>query len=109
MSHQTQLITMVGAATYYFSSTKYEKGSGNISLGWYFAHVKHMGSLAVGSGISATLALARALKHAAAKKQQDQTAAVAIMNACIECCLACIEDAVYYLNRNAYAYMAISG
>jgi len=28
---------------------------------------------------------------------------------CIECCLACLEKTVEYLNSSAYSYMAVSG
>ena len=39
----------------------------------------------------------------------EQNAVQACCSACCLCCLRCIEDALQYLNKVAFAYMAVSG
>ena len=48
------------------------------------------------------------LAEAAARDAKEEGPAAII--ACVMlCCIKCIEDIVSYINKNAYAYMAISG
>lgn len=104
-------ITMVAAATFYFSSNKDASGSAQVRHGWHWATFKHSGSLAMGSFLHTLIALLRIIVDMVSSKAKEENA-----NCALQCCLCicrclvgCIEDAVRYINKTAYAYMAVSG
>jgi hypothetical protein len=50
---------MVSASTYYFNSSKDKEGSSEVSLGFHYAYMYHMGTLAFGSFIIALVEFIR--------------------------------------------------
>ena len=56
---KTKFIAMVSASTYYFNSSKDKEGSSEVSLGFQYAYMYHMGTLAFGSFIIALVEFIR--------------------------------------------------
>lgn len=112
LKYTCNFICMVAASTYYFNSTDGNEGSAEVGLGFKFAHLNHMGSIAFGSFIIAVIQFIRFvfiyLAKTAAKASGDNGAVRALI-ACGDCILRCIEKVCDYLNTAAFAYMAISG
>lgn len=109
---KSSFIAMVSAVTYYFDSNSERDGEAEVVLGFKFAYFYHAGSLAFGSFIIALIQMIRILFHYVAeqaKKASGDNVAVRIVVGCAECCLKCIEKVVEYINKTAYAYMAVSG
>jgi len=108
---KTGFICMVSASTYYFSSNKDKEGSASVSTGFKFAYFKHAGSLAFGSAIHTFVTILRILVEQAADNVErgGNNAAVMVLACCARCMVRCFENLVEYLNRIAYAYMAVSG
>jgi choline transporter-like protein 2/4/5 len=105
-------VTMVTATTFYFSSTRFEWGSGEIGTGLRWAWVHNFGSVAFGSLIIAIIFTIRMCVYYVAKKAEkasgDNGCVKAI--ACVALCLLkCLEEIMEYINKAAYAYMSISG
>jgi hypothetical protein len=50
---KSSFIVMVAATTYYFDSNKERDGEANVKLGFKFAYLYHIGSIAFGSFIIA--------------------------------------------------------
>jgi hypothetical protein len=109
---KSSFITMVAATTYYFDSNKDKDGEADVGLGFKFAYMYHAGSLAFGSFIIAVIQFIRIVfMYFAnqAKKASGDNAAVRIIVGCAECMLRCLEKVCDYINKSAYAYMAVSG
>jgi len=109
---KTSFIVMTAASTYYFDSNKDKEGSANVSLGFKNAYYYHMGSLALGSFIIALIQFIRIVVVSMAKQAANSAGNNAAAQAaikCAECILKCIEKICDYINKTAYAYMAISG
>jgi len=108
---KTGFICMVSAATYYFSSSKDKEGSASVMQGVHYAYFKHAGSLAFGSLIMTLVTIVRMIvEHAADNVERGgNNAAVQVIACCARCCVRCFENLVEYINRIAYAYMAVSG
>lgn len=112
IKYTCNFICMVAASTYYFNSTDGNEGDAEVGLGFKFAHVNHMGSIAFGSFIIAVIQFIRFVFIYLAKtasKAAGDNAAVKALVACGACILRCIEKVCDYLNTAAFAYMAISG
>jgi hypothetical protein len=115
LEYTCQFVVMVSAATYYFNSTIEDGddgGEATVSLGFKFAFMNHMGSLAAGSFIIAVIRFIRLVFLYMAKqaeKASGDNQAVKIVVAIGECCLKCLEEVCDYINSHAYAYMAVSG
>lgn len=56
---KTSFIAMVSASTYYFNSSKDFDGEAEVSLGFKFAYLYHVGTLAFGSFIIAVVTFIR--------------------------------------------------
>lgn len=109
---QSKFISMFGAASYYFSSSPQSgNGSANLGLGVKYACSTHVGSIATGSGICMLITMMRILAEMAEQQAREEggNGAVQCFFCCLACLLRCVEDAVDYLTKNAYAYMAVSG
>jgi hypothetical protein len=105
-----KFITMVSAATYYFDSNANKDGSASVCTGFRFAYCKHMGSLAFGSLVMTLITIVRAIIDAAADGANKEGDGAAKAIACIaQCLIRCLEDLIEYINRTAYAYMAVCG
>jgi len=109
---KVNFITMYSASSYYFNSTRKEEGDADVTAAFKATYFVHAGSLAFGSFIIAAVKvidflLTVILEHAL--KQSGDNAAVKLVVRCAECCMACIEKIVDYINKSAYAYMAITG
>jgi len=47
----SQFVILHSTSNYYFTSTETVEGEADLMKGYYFAHIKHAGSLAMGSFI----------------------------------------------------------
>lgn len=109
---KSAFITMVSATTYYFNSNEKVEGDADVGLGFKFAYMYHAGSLAFGSFV---IALVQFIKIVfmylaeQAKKASGDNAAVRIIVGCAECIIKCVEKICEYINKSAYAYIAVSG
>lgn len=106
-------VVMVGAASYYFSSSR-EKGEGSASIckGFKYAYLHHAGSIAAGAFIIALIRFIRIVFMYFAKqaeKASGDNTMVKMVAACGASILKCIEDICDYINKSAYAYMAVTG
>lgn len=105
-------VTMVTASTYYFSSTREKYGSGQILTGVRWAWVTNFGSIAFGSLIIAIIFTIRLMVYYVCKKAEKASGHsrfVKAISCCVQCLLKCLEEIMEYINKQAYAYMAISG
>lgn len=109
---QQSFIVMVSACSYYFDSNSEKDGYADVGMGVKYAWVYHSGSLALGSFIIALVQFLRivvATITEQAQKASGDNAAVKCIACVANCCMKCIEKIVDYINRSAYAYMAVSG
>lgn len=102
LQDQVVFITMVGASTFYFSSSKQSDGSAEVLKGVKYACSNHAGSIAFGSLIITVLEM---LKKASEQKGENKNILVSL----IHCCCSCIMELMEAINKNGYAYMAITG
>lgn len=103
LSNTTVMTCMCSASTYYFNSNANHTGSADVVKSIWWANWTHAGSVAMGSLMMALIRVIRAI----VESRGNGTANAA--GKCIMCCLACLEDAVDYINLIAYANMAVSG
>eukprot|EP00744_Colponema_vietnamica_P001108 GILI01001874.1.p2 GENE.GILI01001874.1~~GILI01001874.1.p2 ORF type:complete len:612 (+),score=211.84 GILI01001874.1:159-1838(+) len=83
-----------------------------ISTSLWYALRYHLGSLAFGSLIVAIVQMARAILAYINEKQKAAGATNAVTEMffkCMQCCLACFERCLKFINKNAYIQMAIHG
>ena len=109
---KTSFIVMVSASTYYFDSNEDKDGNAEVGLGFKYAYMYHAGSLAFGSFIIALIQFIRAVFMyfaEQAKRASGDNVAVRIIVGCADCMLKCLEKICDYINKAAYAYMAVSG
>jgi len=108
---KTGFICMVSAASYYCTSNENKEGSASVSTGFRYAYFKHSGSLAFGALVHTIVTVIRMIVEQAADNVErgGENVAVKVLACCARCCVRCFEDLVEYLNRIAYAYMAVSG
>ena len=102
-------VLMASVSTYYFNSTKDTEGEAEVMLAMNWCHKVHMGSVALGSFIHAVILIIQFIIWAADESASSSNPAVKATGACVKCLTKCIEDLLDYLNKVAYAYMAISG
>lgn len=102
-------VLMASVSTYYFDSNKNNEGSADIGLAYNWCHKVHMGSIALGSFIHSVILIIIWLLLAADEASSKANPVARAVGACVKCCLKCVEDFLDYLNKVAYAYMAISG
>jgi len=111
---KSSFILMVSASTYYFDHTEAKREGGVADVGYAFriAYFNHAGSLAFGSCIIAIIQFIRIIFVTLAEQAQKASgdnAAVKIIVSCANCCLKSLEKICDYINKGAYAYMAVSG
>ena len=109
---KTGFITMVAASQFYFSSSKQAEGSGSVMTGVKFAYFKHAGSLAFGSLVQTFVWFIKQIVDGLAAEAERDSAgnpAVRAVACCIRCCVGCLENIVEYVNKGAYAYIAVTG
>jgi len=107
---KVKFITMVSAATYYFSSNSEKNGSARVCTGFTYAYRKHAGSLAFGSLIMTIITILRMIVDGLANSANESDNGAAKVIACVaQCLMRCLEDLIEYINRTAYAYMAVTG
>jgi len=108
---QTTIAGAVGA--WYWSLDKSAKGLPKLPVLGSFGRVMryHLGSLAFGSLIIALLSTARVvlayISHQAKKASDNKLLKMVL--ACLQCCLACLESFLKFLNTNAYIEVAVYG
>jgi hypothetical protein len=108
---KTGFICMVSACTYYFSSSRDGEGSASVATGFHYAYTKHAGSLAFGSLVHAIIVIVKGAVETAQDAADKEGASPAVQCAlcCVMCFVSCLEDLIAYINKTAYAYMAVSG
>ena len=109
---KTGFICMVSACTYYFDSNKDKEGSASVMTGFHYAYFKHAGSLAFGSLVHTIVTIIKWVVETAADqiaKGEQANPAMMCLLCCAKCLVRCFESIVEYLNKIAYAYMAVSG
>jgi len=102
----------VAAASYYFDSNAGHEGDASVSLGFKFAYINHMGSLAMGSFIIGLIRFVKIVFIYAARlaaKSGGENKVTACILKCGLCYITCLEKVTDYINEAAYAYMAVSG
>lgn len=103
LNDQVVFVTMVGASSFYFSSSRDGDGTGEVMRGIKYATWYHSGSIAFGSLIMTIINL---LKESSKKRGEGRENCIVL---CIRCCCHMLVDLLEALNKNAYAYMAITG
>lgn len=108
---KTGFICMVSASSYYFDSSKDKEGSASVMTGFHYAYFKHAGSLALGSLIHTFFTILRIIVEgvADATAKGDNNAVMKCLLSVVTCMVRCFENMVEYINKVAYAYMAVSG
>jgi hypothetical protein len=102
-------VLMCSVSTYYFDSNASNEGEADIMLSLRWCHKVHMGSIALGSFIHTCILIIIWTLIAAEEASNSGNPAAKAVGHCVKCCLKCVEDFLDYLNKIAYAYMAISG
>lgn len=105
-------VTIVTAATYYFSSNGETDGTGSVKTGLRWAWVHNFGSLAFGSFVIAVIFTIRVCVYYLCKKAEKMSgdnALVKCVSCLVQCFLKCLEEIMEYINKAAYAFMAIAG
>lgn len=113
----SDFIVIVSAATWYYSDKSKKDtdgipGDSEVCYGYSLAFKYHMGSLASGSLILAIIWVIRRVFEYIGKKMEAASGGnpfTKCLVGCCNCCLACFQKFVQYLNQQAYVYMAISG
>jgi hypothetical protein len=112
-----EFIIIVSAATWYYSDKTQKDSDGiagdsDVCYGYTLGLKYHMGSLASGSLILAIVWIVRAIFAYIGKKMEDATGGncfTKCLVGCCNCCLACFDKFIKYMNQQAYIYMAIAG
>jgi len=103
---------MVTASSFYFSSNRDHYGDGSLSLAFRWAWIHNFGSLAFGSLIITIIFVIRVITYYFCKKAEKLSGDNPVVKALVclvSCFLKCLEEVMEYINKAAYAYMAISG
>ena len=100
---------MSSVSTFYFDSNSESTGEAQVMTSLKWTHMKHTGSIAMGSGIQAVIKLIFEKLNDAADNMGENGGAGACIACCLKCCFKCVADFLEYLNKVAYAYMAITG
>jgi len=102
----------VSCATYYFNSDANTEGQADVSKAFRLAYLNHLGSIAMGAFIIALVQLAKIIfvyaAKAAAKAGGDNQVTEMIVK-CGMCYLNYLERVCNYINKSAFAFMAVSG
>lgn len=109
---KTAYITMVAASSYYFSSNKDQQGTGEVLMGVKYAYLYNAGALATGSLIHTIVFIIKVVVEGLAdyaQKTDGKNPAVRCIACCARCCVSCLSEMIDYVNKGAYAYMAITG
>jgi len=112
MAASNDFVTMVTASTFYFSSTRHKVGEGQLKTAFRWAWVHNFGSIAFGSLIIAIIFTVRMLVYYVCKqaeKASGDNKVVKCVTCLVQCFLKCLEEIMEYINKAAYAYIAISG
>lgn len=67
LEYTCNVVVMISASTYYFSSNASEEGSADVSLGFHLTYLYHMGSIAFGSFVIAVVRFIRIIFYTIAK------------------------------------------
>lgn len=100
---------MCSVSTFYFDSNSESTGEAQVMTSLKWTHMQHTGSIAMGSGIHTIIRLVFESLNKSADNLQESGGAAACLAVCLKCCFRCVEDILEYLNKVAYAYMAITG
>jgi len=109
LSNSVAYVASVGASSYYFSSNAQKEGSGEIALGFKWASITNMGSLAFGAFLITVIKILRSLAEQAQGNNNNNGGAAAIVGCIVLCIISCIEAYVDYIDHLAIAFMSVSG
>lgn len=113
LEYTCKFVIQVTAASYYYNSSPAKgEGSAQVMLGFKFAYMNHMGSIAFGSFIIAVVRFIKIVFLYAAQKFAKASGENVIAKTVVKvgmCVLSCIERVCDYINSSAYAYIAVSG
>jgi len=99
---------MVAASTFYFDSNAEGDGSATVMLGVKWGYGPNFGSIALGSLVQTVLTILRELLEGPANSESSEGAAGAIKCVAV-CLLSCVAGVVDYVNKLAFAQLAITG
>jgi hypothetical protein len=111
LSDTTSFIAMVSASTFYFTSNAEKNGGASVCMGFRLAYTKHAGTIAFGSLVNTIVTLVRFIVEAIC--DQTERASENVLARILVClaryCMRCLESCIEFVNRDAYAYCAITG
>ena len=90
LSNSVGYVACVGASSYYFSSNSQKEGSAEISLGFKWASVTNMGSLAFGAFLVTLMKIIRALAEQGQQNGNNAGGAAAVIGCICMCVVSCI-------------------
>jgi hypothetical protein len=104
-------VAMSSASSFYFTSNAEKTGSASVCTAFALAYVKHAGTIAFGSLIHTIVTIIRFVVEAICD-QTERASENCLMKLVV--CLAhyflrCLECCIEFINRDAYAYCAITG
>lgn len=112
LTASSNYVIMVTASTFYFSSNRDHYGEGKLGLAFRWAWVHNFGSLAFGSLIITIIFVIRIITYYLCKKAEKLAGENPVVRAAVcmaQCFLKCLEEVMEYINKAAYAFMAVSG
>lgn len=74
-----------------------------------WCHGVHAGSIAIGSFVHTVIIIVLICIEAADQASTSTNPGARAIGTCVKCCCKCVEEILDYLNKIAYAYIAISG
>lgn len=108
----SRFVVQVASATYYFNSSAAKEGQAEVMKGFRMAYLYHMGSIAMGSFLIAVVQMIKLVfvytAKMAAKAGGDNKVSALILK-CGVCYLDYLERVCNYINRSAFAFLAVSG
>eukprot|EP00164_Ancoracysta_twista_P009652 GFYU01014362.1.p1 GENE.GFYU01014362.1~~GFYU01014362.1.p1 ORF type:complete len:634 (+),score=225.77 GFYU01014362.1:114-2015(+) len=106
-------MTLAGAiGSWYWVHDKREMPSSPVTKAFYRTCRYHLGTLAFGAFIIAVVQMIRiilAYIQAKSEKWAKDNMVIKCMFVCVNCCLACFEKFLKFINKNAYILVAIHG
>jgi hypothetical protein len=110
LQSKSGFVCMYGAATFYFTSNREQLGQAQICRGIWLSTFQHSGSLALGCVVHAVIPVVKWFVDLLADKTKTiKNREGNPVSCCVTCCLKNFEDLVEYLNKVAFAYVAVVG
>lgn len=110
--HACSYVMIVMTSEFYFTSDELTWGETTVSLGFLYAYIYNLGSLAFGSAILTWVRILRFFVEPlaeAAQKAGEGNACANCLASCGGCFLGCVEQLGANMTEAAYVYMAVTG